>query len=268
MLNVDPTATPLEIRKAYRAAARRAHPDKGGAKERFCQITRAFGVLSCPVARILYDRSSAFKQEPAGLGQSCASSSTAAPASPSTSTTSMFTPFETRLKTKAKPTMKTKSDPSLCVGNALQRLCSLLREMDTHSRLTALRSMSQHSRVALLAFMERALKDETHGSLAAAEIIEMQTTTSLPDHWGRAVSSLERALKAQELVRMKALIKSAKRKVALRAKLQAAKAKAAKARRRKRRTLARKAQEKKEKGKTAALRNYARRNKSSRTASR
>ncbi len=46
VLGVRRTATPPEVKAAYRAKAREAHPDRGGSAERFAAIQRAYDVLS------------------------------------------------------------------------------------------------------------------------------------------------------------------------------------------------------------------------------
>jgi molecular chaperone DnaJ len=58
LLNVAPNATPLEIRRAFRALARRLHPDVNpapDAAERFAAIARAHDTLSDPERRRAYD---------------------------------------------------------------------------------------------------------------------------------------------------------------------------------------------------------------------
>ncbi|MEX2088596.1 MAG: J domain-containing protein [Bacteroidota bacterium] len=59
-LGVRKTATPAEIRKAYRKLANKYHPDKAGgnkaAEERFKEINEAHEVLSDPVKRKKYDQ--------------------------------------------------------------------------------------------------------------------------------------------------------------------------------------------------------------------
>jgi molecular chaperone DnaJ len=59
VLGVSRTAGEEDIRKAYRALARRLHPDvsdEPDAGDRFREVTAAYGVLSKPSARFLYDR--------------------------------------------------------------------------------------------------------------------------------------------------------------------------------------------------------------------
>lgn len=56
LLNIDINASGADLRKAFRSAALRAHPDKeGGSKEAFHAIALAFEVLSCSTTRSIYD---------------------------------------------------------------------------------------------------------------------------------------------------------------------------------------------------------------------
>ena len=60
VLGVSKNATADEIKKAYRDAAFRYHPDRNpgdaGAEEKFKQINAAYAVLGDPVQRAQYDR--------------------------------------------------------------------------------------------------------------------------------------------------------------------------------------------------------------------
>lgn len=59
VLGVKPNATETEIQTAFRALARRHHPDvskEPGAQERFCAISEAHEVLSDAAKRAEYDR--------------------------------------------------------------------------------------------------------------------------------------------------------------------------------------------------------------------
>lgn len=60
VLNLTPTATKEEIRKAYRSLARKYHPDANpnnkAAEEKFKQINDAYTILSDDVKKADYDR--------------------------------------------------------------------------------------------------------------------------------------------------------------------------------------------------------------------
>lgn len=49
VLGVSPAATPAELRRAFREAAKSAHPDAGGDPERFREVVEAHRLLSEPV---------------------------------------------------------------------------------------------------------------------------------------------------------------------------------------------------------------------------
>ncbi|HKJ55422.1 MAG TPA: J domain-containing protein [Nitriliruptoraceae bacterium] len=56
LLDVPRDASTDQIKKAYRRAARSAHPDAGGNEDAFKQVQHAYRVLSDPQARTRYDR--------------------------------------------------------------------------------------------------------------------------------------------------------------------------------------------------------------------
>lgn len=55
LLGLPRAATSAAVKTAYRQSVQRAHPDRGGDTAAFIAIVRAFGVLSDPEARKLYD---------------------------------------------------------------------------------------------------------------------------------------------------------------------------------------------------------------------
>lgn len=70
-LGVPRTATPEEIKKAYRKLAMEHHPDKGGDVSKFQEITNAYETLSDPDKRFQYDNPHArpnFGNHPGGFG--------------------------------------------------------------------------------------------------------------------------------------------------------------------------------------------------------
>lgn len=55
VLGVSDEATTDEIKKAYRKKANKLHPDKGGSKEEFAELSIAYKTLSNPESRKKYD---------------------------------------------------------------------------------------------------------------------------------------------------------------------------------------------------------------------
>jgi curved DNA-binding protein CbpA len=55
-LDREPAPSPADVKRAYRAAAKKAHPDHGGSKEKFSAIVKARDVLSDAERKAKYDR--------------------------------------------------------------------------------------------------------------------------------------------------------------------------------------------------------------------
>jgi curved DNA-binding protein CbpA len=56
ILGVTRSANEAKIKLAYKLAAQHAHPDRGGDREVFDQISEAYAVLSDPISRADYDK--------------------------------------------------------------------------------------------------------------------------------------------------------------------------------------------------------------------
>src|SRR6478736_447837 len=68
-LGVSKTATPAEIKKAYRKLVREVPPDRNpGSEERFKEVQSAYDVLSDPEKRAQYDRLGSANGRPGGFG--------------------------------------------------------------------------------------------------------------------------------------------------------------------------------------------------------
>ncbi|KNA05908.1 hypothetical protein SOVF_185980 [Spinacia oleracea] len=72
ILGVPKNATPDELKKAYRKAAIKNHPDKGGDPEKFKELAQAYEVLNDPEKRDIYDQygEDALKEGMGGGGHS------------------------------------------------------------------------------------------------------------------------------------------------------------------------------------------------------
>lgn len=64
VLDVKPDATGDEIKKAYRTAASKTHPDRGGMTHMFRMVQEAYETLSDPDKRTAYDREIGLAPEP------------------------------------------------------------------------------------------------------------------------------------------------------------------------------------------------------------
>jgi len=60
LLGIAPSASPAEVKFAYRMVAKRHHPDLGGNPDRFVALTQAYDILSDPGRRQIYDETGQF----------------------------------------------------------------------------------------------------------------------------------------------------------------------------------------------------------------
>jgi curved DNA-binding protein CbpA len=65
ILGLTPAATPSAIKTAYRQRVQVTHPDRGGDREEFIVTVKAFGVLSDPDAKRLFDETGRIDDEAA-----------------------------------------------------------------------------------------------------------------------------------------------------------------------------------------------------------
>lgn len=63
ILGLNRSATAASIKAAYRTRARMTHPDRGGEPAEFMVVVKAFGVLSDPVARQLFDETGQINED-------------------------------------------------------------------------------------------------------------------------------------------------------------------------------------------------------------
>ena len=68
ILEVERSASEVEIKKAYRKQSLLHHPDKGGTKEKFAEVSDAYSILSDPNKRRRYDLGEDDDDAPAGFG--------------------------------------------------------------------------------------------------------------------------------------------------------------------------------------------------------
>lgn len=63
-LDIPPTATDADIKRAYRKKANETHPDKGGNASEFAKVAHAYEVLRDPERRQLYDATGKDNRDP------------------------------------------------------------------------------------------------------------------------------------------------------------------------------------------------------------
>lgn len=142
VLGIPVSAGDADVRSAYRHAALRAHPDKGGSVDQFHQVALAFEVLSDPVARDLYNqrrRCRVLRRTPHLNARGKKRRPQADVARPQPSKRARGTALPQRRQ---------------CRGQrALQQLAAALRSVDATQRRRVLTSLGQHAQQALLSFM-------------------------------------------------------------------------------------------------------------------
>lgn len=67
-LGVPPTASPEDVRRAFRSKSRKAHPDSGGSKEELQKLSAAYHVLIDPARRKQFDETGSTQEYPSAFG--------------------------------------------------------------------------------------------------------------------------------------------------------------------------------------------------------
>lgn len=188
VLGIERSASESRIRKAYRQAALRTHPDKlGGSLQAFHKVAIAFEILSCPQARSLYNsRFLSTQCERANLTRSRNSKTdTKAHASmqsareayrvsvkkrpyshpldpASCSGRQRLDPKMPNTNRLARPPITTSDSSSefpIRTFKALSKLQDILQSLSPQSRLACIKSqLNEDTRIALMKFIERSRK--------------------------------------------------------------------------------------------------------------
>lgn len=147
LLNIHPSTDEAGVRTAYRQAARFAHPDKGGSKEKFQLVAVAFEVLSCPLARAHYDHQRCQRQQ-----DFHAVASTAPPSGPPKRRRAAM---ETRFgPPPAKRRRSVDLSRRIQASSAMERLRNALQCLEPLKRREVIGSLAPRSRSAFLTFMQ------------------------------------------------------------------------------------------------------------------
>jgi len=191
ILGAKPSSDAAEIRSKYRQAALRLHPDKGGSPSAFHKLTFAFEVLSCSVARAVYDKSIKKKMSQQNSSRNqihCIRKSTenrapslGNPKSSFTAHASQHFPDTHGSKRKEVPSEAAEPPSKRVHANqnckidtpSLRELMGALREvlrsMKPEQRREALQKLPPHLQSALVVFMETWPKPQAAVPSSAAE---------------------------------------------------------------------------------------------------
>lgn len=166
ILDLEPGAIPADVRKAYRKAALRAHPDKGGTEEDFHSVARAFEALSCVAVRAAspHDENPQDDWLHAAAGPAAAAGTNGSRRRPCARSRSSTV--------KQSHNAGRKSSQSL-LFQALGRLQAVLQCMNPRQRRACILGLAAHVRSALLFFMKRSPKFIATGPMT-------DTTDELP----------------------------------------------------------------------------------------
>jgi len=174
ILNLHPGASLADVRTAYRKAALRSHPDKGGTAKDFHSVTLAFEALSNAASQAV---------DP---DLHSAASPAAAASKKGSSRRSRTRPSNTgkRAPNSSRGTLK-KSRPF--IDKALGQLRALLQFMDAQQRRACILGMTAHVRLALLSFMKQFPKTNAVPSTDSTH--ELTTMCARKPHVGSKFSA-------------------------------------------------------------------------------
>lgn len=196
-LNVAVTADSLDLRRAYRNAALRTHPDKpGGSEKAFHSVGVAFEVLSCRSTRLMYDRWLSQRKSYRPIHQPVRRSDLAS-RSPQDSTTT----YSQHFGPKQPPAKRRRTNSSHSTSSAkhvqmqshlrqaLELVRSVLEAMNPSQRRTAFSEMSSADRTQLLKYMEcagpnRNAPPNAGGAFRATELRRSKTANMAASSYG------------------------------------------------------------------------------------
>lgn len=141
LLGVGMDAGDEEIKSAYRANARRVHPDAGGSSEEFVRLTQAYDTLSDTFLRAKYDRTLEEFAERGGyeLCRSCATANVISGRRPHCGHCGRPMPARGRASARPKRTKVVRATASMIGPEALDLLKQALISGATHALTSYLR---------------------------------------------------------------------------------------------------------------------------------
>mmetsp|Transcript_103516 Transcript_103516/g.194799 ORF Transcript_103516/g.194799 Transcript_103516/m.194799 type:complete len:402 (+) Transcript_103516:272-1477(+) len=187
VLGIPASAQSSEVSSAYRRAARRTHPDKGGSAEAFQLTAFAFEVLSCPITRSLYDKQQICSKEPkfeAPIDR-------------------CVYPEHVSLKRGScnSPVAADVTYWQVSLHDAMANLRNVLQAMEVQTRRFTISRLAPQVRSALLAFMEKQPK-----TLASKRTLRMSRACVFPLNRSRkreSICMIRKKEKYQARIRIK-----------------------------------------------------------------
>lgn len=195
VLGVHPSADAAEIRRKYRQAALRSHPDKGGSPEAFHLLTLAFEVLSCPASRAQHDRMHLRNTSTTKAFKILQRKRAAPPPSqrphrkrPASSSTTAEPPS----KKPCKDSNSKLQERMARIGTPLTQLRTILQCMQVDHRRSALQTLPPRVQAALVVFAESVKTAPAAQPPTCSESTSSstQSTRSMPTIKSKATSGI------------------------------------------------------------------------------